>query len=220
MNARARIALTRTGGIVAVLAVAAAVTVASHTPGMSQPTRYLAAYSPARLAAGRVWTLPTSFLLLGHPKALGVTSVMFALLFLPYALVRGIWRALVTGMAGHIAATLVIAAWAFVAAGLGSAVATSVVHTPDYGASAFLAACAGGLAVVIARRNAVLGAVVLIAVAAFFTVNLVVVHQVVSNVADVEHLTALVTGAFVEWRFAVLPAPSLSPSRLRRAARA
>ena len=167
-----------------------------------------------------MWTLPTSFLLLGHPKALGVTSVMFALLFLPYALVRGVGRSLLTGLAGHIAATLIVAAWAFVASGLGSALATGVVHTPDYGASAFLAACAGGLAVVIARRHAVLGAVVLLAVAAFFTLNLVEVHQVASNVADVEHLTALLTGAFVEWRFAVLPAPSLSPSRLRGAARA
>jgi hypothetical protein len=212
--------LSRVAGIVVVLGIAAAFTVASHTQGLSHVARVAAAYSPARLAAGRVWTLPLSALLLGHPKMIGPTSVMFALLFLPYALVRGLGRTLVTGLAGHVVSTLVVAAWALPAAALGSMVATAVVHTPDYGASAFLAACAGGLAVVIARRSRALGLTLLALVVAYFTIHLVVVHQVIANVADVEHLAALATGAVVEWRIFVLPStsrPSSCPPRPARA---
>lgn len=210
----AREACTRLGGIVVVLGVATAVTVASHTRGVAHAARFLAAYSPARLVAGRVWTLPLSALLLGHPRMIGMTSVMCVLLFLPYAIVRGLGRTLVTGLAGHLAATLLVAAWAFAASALGSGVATLVVHTPDYGASAFLAACAGGLGVVIARHRRVLGLGLLALVTAFFVVHLLAVQQVVANVADAEHLAALATGALVEWRMAV--APPMSPSWSRR----
>jgi hypothetical protein len=212
--------VSRVAGIVVVLGIAAAFTVASHAHGWSHMARVAAAYSPAHLADGRVWTLPLSALLLGHPKMIGPTSVMFALLFLPYALVRGLGRTLVTGLAGHIVSTLVIAAWALPAAAFGSVVATQVVHTADYGASAFLAACAGGLAVVITRRSRVLGLVLLALVVAYFTDHLVSVHQVAANVADVEHLVALGTGALVEWRIFVLPPTSRRSSCHPQPARA
>jgi hypothetical protein len=212
--------LFRVGGIVLVLGVAAAFTVASHTSGLSHLARFAAAYSPARLAAGRVWTLPLSALLLGHPKMIGPTSVMFALLFLPYALVRGLGRTIVTGLSGHVVSTLVVAAWVLPASALGSAVATQVVHTPDYGASAFLAACAGGLMVVIARWRRAVGLILLALVVAYFVMHLVEVHQVVANVADVEHLVALATGALVEWRVFVLPSTQRLSSRRPRPARA
>jgi len=207
-------------GLVVVLGIAFGVTAASHAPGLAHVTRYAAAYSPARLADGRIWTLPLSVLLLGHPKALGITSVMFAALFLPYALSRGLGRSLVTGMAGHIVSTLVVAAWALPAAALGSGIATQVVHRTDYGASAFLAACAGGLTVVIARRHPVLGFGLLALVIAFFVWHLLSVHQLVANVADVEHLVALVTGALVEWSLPVHLFPSPSPALRGRVARA
>ncbi|MFN8026157.1 MAG: hypothetical protein U0W40_07325 [Acidimicrobiia bacterium] len=76
------------GGLLVVLGVAFGVTVASHSSGFSSAARYAAAYSPGRFVSGRVWTLPLSVLLLGHPKMIGMTSVMFALLFLPYAMAR------------------------------------------------------------------------------------------------------------------------------------
>jgi hypothetical protein len=203
LRAAPRQVVSRVAGVAAVLVGAAAFTVASHTHGLAHVARFAGAYSPARLAAGRVWTLPLSAFLLGHPKMVGPTSVMFALLFLPYALLRGIGRAGITGMAGHVVSTLVVAAVVLPAAALGSVDATRVVHAPDYGASAALAACAGGLAVVLARRHRVAGIVLPALVAGYFLFHLAAVPQTAANVADVEHLVALGTGALVEWSFFV-----------------
>ena len=206
-----RRAVSRVGGVAAVLGAAAAFTVASHTHGLAHLARFAGGYSPARLAAGHVWTLPLSAFLLGHPKMLGPTSVMFGMLFLPYTMLRGIGRAGITGMAGHVVSTLLVAVVVLPAAALGSADATRVVHAPDYGASAALAACAGGLTVLLARRHRIGGIVLPMLVAGYFLVHLAAVHQSAANVADVEHLVAFGTGALVEWRILVhgslLPRP-------------
>ncbi|MFN8026156.1 MAG: hypothetical protein U0W40_07320 [Acidimicrobiia bacterium] len=69
----------------------------------------------------------------------------------------------------------------------------------------------------IARRSRVLGFGLLAAVALFFGSHLVTDRQLVANVADVEHLVALLTGALVEWRLSVqlsLSAPAPGPATL------
>jgi hypothetical protein len=203
---RARRAAVRVAGVVGVLALATAVTFASHSATTAGVTGFLAKYSPSRLAAGRVWTVPTSAFLLGHPHMLGPTSAMLALVFLPYALWCGIGRAGITAMSGHVVATLAVAAVVLPGSWLGWTTGTTIAHTLDYGSSAALAACAGGLAVLIGRRRPVAcpvagpvtGTVLLALVAGFFVFHLLSVPKLDANVADVEHLVALFTGAAVE----------------------
>ena len=195
-----RAAVLRTAAVAAVLGIAAAVTIASHTSSTASAVSYLAKYSPARLADGRVWTLPTSAFLLGHPRMIGPTTFFVALIFLPYALWRGLARAGMVAMSGHILSTLVVFAAVLTASAFGSTTATSIAHTLDYGASAALAACAGGLAVALGRRVPAIGVLVLIAVASWFVYGLVTVGQRRADVPDVEHLLALCTGVVIEWR--------------------
>jgi hypothetical protein len=115
-------------------------------------------------------------------------------------------------MAGHVVSTLVVAAIVLPAAALGVAGASGISHALDYGASAALAACAGALAVAIGRRVPVLGAAVLGAVAAWFLFHLAAVSNPSVNVADVEHLLALGTGALVEWRLSMARRPAVPRS--------
>jgi hypothetical protein len=81
----------------------------------------------------------------------------------------------------------------------------------DYGASAVLSACAGGLAVVLARRRRILGVALFAAVAAWFLYDLAVVARTAANVADIEHLVALLTGAAVEWRVSMSQSRAEAP---------
>lgn len=193
-------AVLRTLGVASVLAAAAAMTVASHLAPTASAIGYLAKYSPERLAAGRIWTLPASAFLLGHPRMIGPTTFFVVLIFLPYALWRGLLRAGIVAMSGHVVSTLVVFAVVIPASAVGWATATSIVRTQDYGASAALAACAGGLAVALWRRVPVLGVLVFVAVAGWFVYGLSTVRQTTANVSDIEHLTALLTGVVVEWR--------------------
>lgn len=195
---RAHRAAQRALGVVGVLGVAAAVTIASKAPGTAPLVSYVAKYSPDRLADGRVWTLPTSAFLLGHPHMIGPTTFFVALIFLPFALWRGLTRAAIVGMTGHVTSTLAVAAVVLPGAALGWSGAASIAHTLDYGASAALAACAGGLAIAIGRRVPALGVLVFVAVAGWFTFSLATVHHPMANVADVEHLVALGTGMVME----------------------
>jgi hypothetical protein len=192
-----RVAL-RVVGVVAVLGAAALATIASHTASTAALVSYLAKYSPDRLADGRVWTVPISAFLLGHPRMIGPTTFFVVLIFLPYALWRGLGRAAVAAMSGHVVSTLAVAAVVLPAAALGWTTASSIARALDYGASAALAACAGGLAVAIAQRFRALGLVVFVGVAGWFVFGLATVRQPMANVADVEHLVALLTGAAVE----------------------
>jgi hypothetical protein len=191
-------AAQRVLGVVGVLAIAAVVTIAAKAPGTASLVSYLAKYSPDRLAAGRVWTVPTSAFLLGHPHMIGPTTFFIVLIFLPYALWRGLTRAAIVGMTGHVVSTLAVAVVVLPGAALGWSGAASIAHTLDYGASAALAACAGGLAVGIGRRVPALGWLVFVAVAGWFAFSLATVRQPMANVADVEHLVALATGMVME----------------------
>lgn len=198
---RARQAAIRTGAVAAVLGVAALCTIASQRSSTSSAVSYLAKYSPERLADGRIWTLPASAFLVGHPHMIGPTTFFVVLIFLPYALWKGIGRAGIAAMSGHVLSTLAVAAVVLPASSMGWSTGRSIAFSTDYGASAALAACAGGLIVALWRRAPVVAAVVLVAVAGWFVNGLVTVHTPMANVADVEHLVALGTGMVVEWWF-------------------
>jgi hypothetical protein len=196
---RTRVMATRVASVVAVLGACALLTIAGKASGTASAVGYLAKYSPDRLADGRVWTLPTSAFLLGHPRMIGPTTFFTVLFFLPYVLCRGIVRAGIVAMSGHLLSTLVVAAVVLPAAALGSPTYLSVAHTLDYGASAALAACAGGLVVVIGRRWPTLAGIVLALVTLWFVRQIALNRHPLADVPDVEHLVALATGVFLEW---------------------
>ena len=196
---RSRVMATRVASVIAVLAACALATVAAKAPGTASAVSYLAKYSPDRLADGRVWTLPTSAFLLGHPRMIGPTTFFTVLFFLPYVLRCGILRAGIVAMSGHLLATLVVAAVVLPAAALGSPTYLTVAHTLDYGASAALAACAGGLVVVIGRRRPTPAGIVLVLVTMWFVGQIALNRHPLADVPDVEHLVALSTGVFLEW---------------------
>ena len=68
------------------------------------------------------------------------------------------------------------------------------------------------------RRIPVAGGLVLALVAGFFVVHLLTVPKLDANVADIEHLVALFTGADVEWSLAMMrsrrPLPITGPALL------
>jgi hypothetical protein len=209
----ARQATLRVLGVLAVLGLTAVVTFAAIAPSTASLINYLAKYSPDRLADGRVWTLPMSAFLVGHPHMIGPTTFFIVLIFLPYALWRGLVRAGIVAMSGHVVSTLVVAAVVLPASAMGLSEATSIARSLDYGASAALAACAGGLAVALARRVRPLGVLVLVSVVGWFVYSLVTIRQTMSNVADVEHLVGLGTGMAVEWWFERHREPSTAVAR-------
>ncbi len=200
--------------VVAVLGACTLVTVAGKMSGTASAVSYLAKYSPDRLAHGRVWTLPTSAFLLGHPRMIGPTTFFTVLFFLPYVLCRGIVRAGVVAMSGHLLSTLVVAAVVLPAAALGSPTYLSVAHKLDYGTSAALAACAGGLVVVIGRRRPRLAGIVLALVTLWFVREFALYRHPSTDVPDVEHLVALATGVFLEWWLSRRAAARAAASRI------
>jgi hypothetical protein len=196
---RAGRAALRTLGVAGVLACAAAVTLAAKWSVTASAISYLAKYSPDRFAHGRIASLPLSAFLLGHPHMIGPTTFFVVLIFLPYALWCGLVRAAIVGMSGHVVCTLVIALFVLPLSVVGWSTAVQIARSQDYGASAALAACAGGLVVALWRKLPVVSALVLLAVTGWFVYSLATIHQTMSNVADIEHLTALTTGIAVEW---------------------
>jgi hypothetical protein len=185
----------RDGALVLVAVVA--VTGFDAVPITKPAVDWLARYSPDRLAHGAVWSVPASAFLVGHPSMLGLTSVFAVLVFLPFCLAAGARAAAIVGMAGHCVSTMLIAAIVLPAAALGSHDAFRVVHMGDYGASAFLAALAGGMVVLLRPRACVASIVLAGGLLLFFGASLVTHGDLMHNVADVEHLTAIGVGACV-----------------------
>jgi hypothetical protein len=181
---------------VAVVAVSALDVVAITKPAIDS----LARYSPDRLVHGALWALPASALLVGHPSMLGLTSVFAALVFLPFCLAAGARAAVIVGMAGHCTSTLLVAAVVVPAAALGSRDASHIVHMGDYGASAFLAALAGGMVVLLWPRARPAALLLAGALLLFFGRSLLIHSDLMHNIADVEHLAALGVGALVTLR--------------------
>lgn len=190
--------LERLAAVLALLVLPVTVSLLDHGRGTHRAVRDLAGYSPWALSHGLVWTLPGSAFLLPRVAMIGPTTIMVVFVFLPYALTRGVLRALATFIGGHVAATLAVALVVVPGAALGWPAARTVYLRSDVGASAGLAACLGGLAVVAGRRNRGAGAVVLVGGLAFFAYGMLVVGGAGHGVVDVEHLVALASGVGIE----------------------
>lgn len=149
------------------------------------------ACSPAALWAGKLWTLPSSALIIQGPPVpqLLMTGVLAAFL------VRACGGAVfwLVALAGHIGSTLIAYAGIGLVYLVDQSTADGVVHAPDFGISAVWAAAFGALAVVAMRRGDHPRVTVAwsLAVLALF----VVLVPVDGELADVEHLLAFGLGA-------------------------
>jgi hypothetical protein len=151
------------------------------------------ACAPAALWAGKLWTLPSSALIIQGPAI--PQLLMTAALTL--ALVRacggaGFW---LVAAVGHVGATLIAYAGIGLIYLVARSTAEGVIHTNDYGISAVWAAAFGALAVIRLRRgeHPRLTAAWALAILALF----VVLVPLNGELADVEHLLAFVLGAGV-----------------------
>jgi hypothetical protein len=151
------------------------------------------ACAPAALWAGKLWTLPSSALIIQGPAIpqLLMTAALAA------ALVRACGGAVfwLVAAVGHVGATLIAYAGIGLIYLVARSTAEGVVHTHDYGISAVWAAAFGALAVIRLRRgeHPRLTAAWALAILALF----VVLVPLNGELADVEHLLAFVLGAGV-----------------------
>lgn len=151
------------------------------------------ACAPAALWAGKLWTLPSSALIIQGPAIpqLLMTAALAA------ALVRACGGAVfwLVAAVGHVGATLIAYAGIGLIYLVARSTAEGVVHTHDYGISAVWAAAFGALAVIRMRRgeHPRLTAAWALAILALF----VVLVPLNGELADVEHLLAFVLGAGV-----------------------
>ena len=193
--------LVRLLGVVGILTVPVVLTLLYADGATHEAVRFLAGDSPERLTHGALWSVPLAALVLPNIRMIGTTTVVTIACLLPYALLRGPVRALVVYFAGHIVATLVVAAVV-----IGGHVAAwssiePVYRHLDLGASSGLAAVVGGLAGVMFTRMRVAALVIGIGVAGWFAVALAESPGVIHDVAAVEHLVALGVGLTVERRW-------------------
>jgi hypothetical protein len=188
--------LRRRFSIVAVPAVAVAVSVVTVLTRLGAVSLRELASTPQGVTDGREWQLLTSAFVADRPavpSVIGFTIVGLAALVLAGA--RTLWAAAV---AGHLLATVVVYA------ALDAAQVT--VSRPDYGTSAIIAAWIGVIACCLWRRGAARAAVGFCFVAAlvawFFRPQL--------DILDSEHAVALAVGIGVAvWL------PRLRPVQLR-----
>ena len=173
-------AMRRRLSILAVPAVAAAVSVVTVLTHLGAVSLGDLASTPQGVADGREWQLLTSAFVADRPAVpslVGFTIVGLAALALAGA--RILWTAAV---AGHVLATIVVYA------ALDAAHVT--VARPDYGTSAIIAAWIGVVACCLWRRGAARAAIGLCIVAAlvawFFRPQL--------DILDTEHAVALAVG--------------------------
>jgi hypothetical protein len=177
-------------GVVVVAALTVVVSLANRMPHHSF-VPLCCRYTPARLAGGAWWTVLGSALLVSRLKLLGINTALVLGVVVPYAWREGNRRALTVYFAGHVVATLAVAAVVLPLAAGGWGPAEVVRTKLDAGASAGIASVTGAMAVSLAWRRA--GVALFAGVAAFFAVHLVAA----ATLADLEHLLALTTGAAV-----------------------
>ena len=185
-------------GVAAVAALAAVVSVANRGPHHGV-VDFWCGYTPARLAAGRWWTLLGSALLVFHLKLLGINTGLLLGVVVPSAVREGSRRTLAVFFAGHVVATLAVAAVVLPLAAAGWGPAEVVRTQVDSGISAGVAAVAAAVALSMRRRR--LGMVLLGALAMFFAAHLVVDHKL----SEAEHLVAMATGGALGWRWRPSP---------------
>ena len=186
--------------IVIIAALTAISALALYRPAQST-IAFCCHYSPARFVHGRVWTLFGSALLPPKLDRIGRNTMVLVAIFVPYTLARGAWKAAGRFFAGHVLATLAVAALVLPGAALGWRFAVTVEHTLDYGVSAGLAAVGGAFAVVLWHRfGAIPASALIVGVVAFFTMHLVEAATLGLALAEFEHLIAASVGAVIELR--------------------
>jgi hypothetical protein len=200
--ARSKVLLARLAGLIVVIGVPAALGTFGRMPSALSVTRALFFYSPDRLVHGALWTLPLSGLLppkLGH---VGLNTIVMTTIFVPYVVLRGVWKAIGRFFAGHLAATIAVALVVLPAAALGSRWGSTVVAARDYGVSAGLAGVAGAMGVVLWRRAGFgPGLALFTALLMFFGYRFLTVPELGHRLAEVEHFMAAAVGAAVEARY-------------------
>ena len=192
---------SRVAGVLVFIAVPTLLGVVVRDLGSGALVTTLFHYSPDRFVGGQVWTLVLSGLLPPKLDSIGDNTIVMTIVLVPYVLVRGPWRAVGRFLAGHVGATLAVAAVVLPAAALGSGAAAAVARAPDFGVSAGLAAIAGALVVVVWRRvSPVAGGLLLAAVLGFFAVHLLVTTSLDHHLSETEHLIAAGIGIALERR--------------------
>ncbi|HWK27097.1 MAG TPA: hypothetical protein VNS09_11055 [Solirubrobacter sp.] len=182
------------GFAVAWLAAVVVVSVAQHAFGVLPPERLAA--TPAAVANGRVWLLATSgFEVAGPPwLELPLAAVLVAAVIAVLG-ARTFW---VAAVAGHVGATLIAYAGVGVLWLLARPRVERVVHQPDYGISAVMAAALGALVGgLLARGRSGWATAGLLAAGAGVLLGVTV--SLPPTLADVEHLLAFALGAIVAW---------------------
>lgn len=169
-----------------------------HERSWSPLARALGAYSPVVLARGELWRLVGSALLVPQPGIIGPTTLVAAVLFLPYALAAGAGRAVLGFFAGHLVATLAAAGILLGGWLAGSSTAEHLLNQRDVGPSAGFAAVAGALAVLVGRRLPAAGWALGAGIVVFFTASLATDGIARDALADIEHLVAVATGMVAE----------------------
>jgi rhomboid family protein len=197
------------GGVAVVVALTAMVSWAHRGP-YPAAAHFCCGYTPARLAGGQWWTVLGSALLVAHLKLFGINTALLLGVVLPYAMREGSRRALAVYFAGHVAATLAVAAVVLPLAAAGWGPAEVVKTQIDAGVSAGLAAVAAAVAVSMRRRG--WGVVLLGGLAVFFATPLVLAH----TLSDAEHLMALATGVLLGRRWSPSPAAGTGMALHRR----
>jgi hypothetical protein len=187
-------------GATAVAALAASVSLAYRGPHHAG-VHFWCGYTPARLTAGHWWTLFGSALLVAHLKLFGINTALLVGVVLPYAWREGSRRSLTVFFAGHVVATLAVAAVVLPLAAAGWGPAEVVRTQVDSGVSAGVAAVAAAGAVSMRRHH--FGQVLLGGLVVFFTAHLLVDH----TLSEAEHLIALATGAALGRHWSTSPAP-------------
>jgi hypothetical protein len=174
------------------LACVAAIAIV-RTVDPSQVSVHALACSPGAMAAGRLWTLVTSGVIIAGPPVpqLLMTGIV-AVVVVRLAGARTWW---LSAVAGHFGATFV--AYAGIAAVyiVDRPTAEGVVHAPDYGISAVWAATTGTLLVLLHRAGVHprLTAVCTVALLGAF----VALVGIDGELADIEHLVAFLFGLAV-----------------------
>jgi hypothetical protein len=186
-------------GVAVVAALTVVVSLADRGPHHAV-VDFWCGYTPARLAAGHWWTLLGSSLLVFHLKLFGINTALLVGVVLPYAVREGSRRTLAVFFAGHVAATLAVAAVVLPLAAAGWGPAEVVRTQVDSGVSAGVAAVAAAVAVSMRRRR--WGVVLLAGLAVFFAAHLVTDHKL----SEAEHLIAVATGAALGRRWGTSPA--------------
>ena len=196
-----RVPWTRLAGLSAIIAVPTVLGLVVRDLGSGALVTTLFHYSPDRFIGGQVWTLVLSGLLPPKLDSIGLNTIVMTIVLVPYVVVRGPWRTVGRFLAGHVGATLAVAAIVLPAAAFGSSGAAAVARSPDFGISAGLAGVAGALVVVVWRRvSPAAGGLLFAAVFGFFAVHLLATTSLGHHLSETEHLIAAGLGIVLERR--------------------